>query len=55
MDPMHQHENQEDGGSRWKWALIGFLLVAGFFLWTEHKAHVLGLLPDGGQISLQHR
>ena len=22
-------------------ALIGFLVVAGFFLWTEHRAHVL--------------
>jgi hypothetical protein len=25
--------------------LIGFLAVAGFFLWTEHRAHVLGFLP----------
>jgi hypothetical protein len=25
--------------------LIVFLSVAGFFLWTEHKAHVLGVLP----------
>lgn len=22
-----------------------FLAVAGFFLWTEHRAHVLGALP----------
>jgi hypothetical protein len=24
---------------------MGFLLVAGFFLLTEHRAHVLGILP----------
>jgi hypothetical protein len=28
-----------------KWALLGFLAVAAFFLWTEHRAHVLGALP----------
>jgi len=22
-----------------------FIVIAGFFLWTEHKAHVLGALP----------
>jgi hypothetical protein len=27
------------------WVLIGFLAVAAFFLWTEHRAHVLGALP----------
>ena len=26
-------------------ALIGFLAVAAFFLWEEHKAHILGMLP----------
>ena len=25
--------------------LIGFLLIAGFFLVTEHTAHLLGILP----------
>jgi hypothetical protein len=25
--------------------LIVFLTVAGFFLWTEHKAHIFGALP----------
>ena len=25
--------------------LIGFLIVAGFFLATEHRAHVFGILP----------
>lgn len=27
------------------WVLIGFLAVVGFFLVTEHTAHVLGTLP----------
>jgi hypothetical protein len=26
-------------------ALCGFLVVAGFFLLTQHTAHVLGVLP----------
>jgi len=25
--------------------LIGFLAIAGFFLWQEHRAHLLGFLP----------
>jgi len=25
--------------------LVGFLAIAGFFLWTEHRAHLLGILP----------
>jgi hypothetical protein len=27
------------------WAAYLFLAVAAFFLWTEHRAHVLGALP----------
>lgn len=30
---------------RWKWVFGGFLAVAIFFLWTEHRAHLLGVLP----------
>lgn len=26
-------------------ALLGFLAIAAFFLWTEHRAHLLGVLP----------
>lgn len=26
-------------------ALLGFLTIAGFFLFSEHQAHVLGVLP----------
>ncbi|MFQ5774941.1 MAG: DUF2933 domain-containing protein [Kiloniellaceae bacterium] len=25
--------------------LIGFLAVAGYFLWTEHRAHAIAALP----------
>jgi hypothetical protein len=25
--------------------LLVFLAVAAFFLWTEHRAHLLGVLP----------
>lgn len=30
---------------RSKLVLVGFLAVAGFYLWTEHREHVLGALP----------
>jgi len=30
---------------RARWALWGFMAVAAFFLWSEHRAHVMGLLP----------
>jgi Protein of unknown function (DUF2933) len=25
--------------------VLGFIAVAAFFLWEEHKAHILGILP----------
>lgn len=31
--------------SRGRWVLPGFLAIALFFLWTEHRAHLLGVLP----------
>ena len=31
--------------SRTQWAFIGFAIVAGFFLVTEHRAHLFGILP----------
>jgi hypothetical protein len=40
------HEKREGFfGSRWNVVLIGFALVAGFFLITEHTAHFFGALP----------
>lgn len=32
--------------SRINIALTGFLLIAAFFLFTEHKAHILGFLTE---------
>ena len=31
--------------SRAGFALLGFLAIAVFFLWEEHEAHILGILP----------
>lgn len=31
--------------TRTGWMLLGFLAIAGFFFFTEHRAHVLGALP----------
>jgi hypothetical protein len=42
------HDHEQDGKPSnpiWKVAFIGFALVAGFFLITEHRAHVFGILP----------
>jgi uncharacterized membrane protein len=47
---MHEHLEHQDQGQRsflWSRAglvLIGFLIIAGVLLFTEHRAHVLGLL-----------
>jgi len=31
--------------SRGSWVFLGFLAIAGFFLFSEHQAHILGALP----------
>ena len=33
------------GGGTGRWVLIGFALIAGYFLLTEHRAHVFQYLP----------
>ena len=33
------------GGSPRKWVFWGFLLIAGYFLFTEHRAHMVQYLP----------
>jgi len=38
------HANHE-GYRRYRWVFWGFVAIAGFFLVTEHRAHVLGILP----------
>lgn len=50
---MHNHREHEsrpdETKSFWRtplgWAFIGFAAIAGFFLVTEHTAHLLGWLP----------
>lgn len=43
-DPLHQ---QQGNGSRRRgnWVLFGFLAIGAFFLLTEHRAHLFGILP----------
>ena len=39
------HDNGHPSHS-WYWGGVSALLaIAAFFLWTEHRAHVLGVLP----------
>ncbi len=42
------HQTQRRGGgflsSRAGWVAIGFFVIAGALLFTEHRAHVLGVL-----------
>jgi hypothetical protein len=49
---MQQQHGQSPGDSNsWSWltrsnlAWIGFLAIAGFYLVTEHRAHLFGFLP----------
>ncbi|MBI2350936.1 MAG: DUF2933 domain-containing protein [Deltaproteobacteria bacterium] len=44
--------NSEHGSGLTRWlrsrsgiAFLGFIAIAAFFLWEEHKAHLLGALP----------
>lgn len=44
---MATHNERRVGGGHlpyWLGACV-FLAVAGFFLWEEHRAHLLGVLP----------
>ena len=43
----HQHGSDNDGWfrPRAQWVLLAFLAIAGFYLITEHRAHLLGFLP----------
>lgn len=44
---MHHDDPGQDKSSNrfWKVVFIGFALVAAFFLVTEHRAHLFGILP----------
>lgn len=41
----HSHHENGGGGNAARWVFWGFVLVAGFFLFTEHRAHLFGILP----------
>lgn len=42
-----ESNSQEPWQSRLRYHLVlcGFLTIAVFFLWTEHRAHLFGVLP----------
>ena len=48
---MNQEEHSNSNDSSWRpsnrLVLIGFLAIAAYFLWTEHRAHVVQFLPYG--------
>jgi hypothetical protein len=50
MDAQHENHTAHESHAPW-WrsrgglVLVGFLAVAGYFLVTEHTAHVVGALP----------
>lgn len=41
----HGEKHASGLGSRTRWVFLGFAGVAAFFLFTEHRAHLLGILP----------
>lgn len=41
----HSHGNQSTGGGVGRSVFWGFVLIAGYFLITEHRAHVIQFLP----------
>lgn len=47
MNHDHSSHRQAPQESRFKWVLIAFILIAGYFLITEHRAHVIEYLPLG--------
>lgn len=46
MEHNHQHPHESpQRSSRSKWILLAFFAIGGFFLLTEHRAHLFGILP----------
>ncbi len=45
MPDTYEHHSPRGGKSRVNWILTGFFAIAAFFLFSEHRAHALGLLP----------
>lgn len=42
---MEASSHPEAGGRLSRWAFWGFAVVAGYFLLTEHRAHMVNFLP----------
>ncbi len=42
---LHEQEKEPFWLSRTGLALLGFLAIAGFYIITEHRAHLYGVLP----------
>ena len=42
------HDHRPSGGGYGRWAFWGFLLIAGYFLVTEHRAHLYGWFASYG-------
>jgi hypothetical protein len=40
-----QDKHESGGGGTGRWVFLGFVLIAGYFLLTEHRAHVVQILP----------
>ena len=47
-EPRHEPDSSKASNSRTKWVFIGFLVIAGYFLVTEHRAHLSGWLSSYG-------
>ena len=45
MNHEHQSTNRSWLGSRGSVVLLVFLAIVAFFLFTEHRAHLFGILP----------
>ena len=41
----HPEEQAKPPASRGKWVFMAFAVIAAFFLFTEHRAHLFGALP----------
>ena len=45
MDSIEHRHHVAAQRRRGNWVFLGFAAIALFFLWTEHRAHLLGALP----------
>jgi len=41
----HTEHDSHPAPRGYNWILIAFLVIAAFFLFTEHRAHLFGALP----------